>query len=84
MKLSKDQKEQLKSLTNHPGFWVWEMIEEDARNLLGQKLLDCDLSNEDHLKLIKENQTYIKARADFLRNIKKHTPEIYNPIDSLL
>jgi len=34
MNLSKEQKEQLKSLAEHPGFKVWERIEEDSRNKL--------------------------------------------------
>ena len=84
MTLNKDQKEQLKSLTEHPGFKVWELIEEDARNRLWQRILSADLSNENELKLIQENQIYVKARQDFFVNIKTSTASIYNPLDKLL
>jgi hypothetical protein len=62
---------------------VLKLIEEEARNNLWQKILEIDLSNPDNLKTLEENQVYVKARADFLHNIKKHTAEIYNPIDGL-
>jgi len=84
LKLSKDQKEALKSLVNHPWFTVVEQLEEEARIELWQWVLSADLTNKDHLKVIKENQTYVKARKDFLQNIKKHTAEIYNPINTIL
>ena len=84
MRLNEDQKEQLRSLVNHPWFRIWEMIEEDARNKLWQKLLEVDLNNSDHLKIIKENQTYVKARKDFMINIKTNMSKIYNPLDKLL
>lgn len=84
MKLSKDNIEALKSLVKHPGFAVVEQLEEQARIKLWQWILDVDLTDEKNLKIIKENQVYTKARADFLQNIKKHTAEIYNPVDVIL
>lgn len=84
MKLSKDNIEALKSLVKHPGFAVVEQLEKDARIQLWQWILDVDLTDEKNLRIIKENQTYTKARSDFLQNIKKHTAEIYNPINAIL
>lgn len=84
MKLKKEEKEYLKSLVEHPWFAVWERIEEEARNRLWQSILNADLSDEKQLNTIRENQIYVKARADFLNNIKTYKTEIYNPIDNLL
>jgi len=77
--LTKDQKESLKSLTNHPGWKVVEMIEEEARIELGNKLMIADLEDTAQLKVLRENQIYAKARKDFMQNIMKNTTEVYIP-----
>jgi hypothetical protein len=80
MQLTKDQKEYLQSLKVHPWFKVLEMIEQDALSELWKYvLLNSDLSNEEHLKVLKTNQIYCKARKDFLQNIENHLTEIYSP-----
>lgn len=77
MKLTTEQVELLKWLTNHPWFTLIEQIEEEASNKLGQSILNADLWNDKHIEKLRENQIYAKARKDFLVNIKKHTMDTY-------
>ena len=79
MKLDKDQKEDLKSLKNHPWFKVLELIEKQAKNDLWELLLKADLTKDDQLEVLKKNQLYMKAREDFLQNIDRHIQESYSP-----
>lgn len=79
MKLSKDQKEELRALKNHPWFKILELIEKEAKNDLWELLLKADLTKEDQLEVLKKNQLYMKAREDFLQNIDRHLQESYSP-----
>lgn len=77
MNLTKQEKEMLQSLTEHPGFAVLQKVEEDAKNRLGRELLKLDWNNKDHIKLLKDNQVYLKAREDFFASIKSASIQIY-------
>ena len=79
MILTTDQLESLKQIKKHPWYKVLELIEETASNNLWNLLLEADLTKEENLKIVKDNQLYIKARRDFLQNIEKHLKEIYTP-----
>jgi hypothetical protein len=46
-------------------------------------MLNVDLSNETHLKILKENQIYSKARKDFIVNIEKQNLEVYENLERL-
>lgn len=84
MKLTKDQKEQLKSLTNHPWWGVLELLVNDAEIKLWKALLSTDLSDKNNLDIIKKNQLFVEARQSFLESVKTNTRDIVNPIDSIL
>ena len=79
MKLTKEQKEDLKALTKHKGFKVLETIEEEQTNKLWQMFLTQDITDEKVQKVIREQQIYAKARKDFLNNAAKHIKETYIP-----
>lgn len=78
--LTKDQKESLKSLVNHPWWDVVEKIEEEARIVLWNQLMEADLDDEKQRNILRENQIYVKARKDFLQNIRNNTTEVYIPV----
>lgn len=73
MKLTQQQLADLKALEQMPWFKVLVEIEKEARIKLWNDFLDMDLSNEDNLKILRENQIYIKARKDFLNTYKRYT-----------
>ena len=75
--LTKDQKDLIKWLTNHPGWIIVKNLEEEAMNKLWKAMLSSDLWNETHLNILRENQIYVKARKDFLQNIENNTLEVY-------
>ena len=75
--MTKDQIDLIKSLTNHPGWTIIKQLEQESMNKLWQSMLKVDLNNEWHLKILRENQIYVKARKDFLENIEKQTLDIY-------
>ena len=75
--MTKDQIELVKSLTKHPWWTILKNLEQEAMNKLWQSMAVADLSNEWHLKLLRENQIYVKARKDFLNNIEKQTLDVY-------
>ncbi len=77
MKLTKDQKELLQSLVKHPWWTIVEQIEIEAGIELWKTMRKADLSNENHLKILRENQIYCKAREDFIQGIKKQTIDVY-------
>jgi len=79
MKITKEEKELLKELKNHPWFKILEKIEDEAINNLWKFLLNSDLNNEKDIEVIKKNQIYVKARRDFMKNIDNHLKEIYTP-----
>jgi len=79
MKLTDKQKEDLTWLTKHPWFKVLELIEEEQKIKLGNKILDVDLDDDKNKDFIKKQQIYIKARRDFLSNVSKHLKETYIP-----
>jgi len=75
--MTQEQKELIQSLVKHPWWTIIKNIEQGSMNKLGQTMLQVDLSNEAHLKTLRENQIYVKARKDFMENIEKQTMEIY-------
>jgi len=84
LKLSKDQKEALKSLVNHPWWDVLELLVEDSEVKLWKALLSTDLTDTKNLDVIKKNQIFVEARRTFINNVKKHSRDVINPIDQLL
>lgn len=56
------------------------MIEEEAKNEFAKLMFKFDMDNAEHIKAIKHNQTYQKARDDLLKNIDSHTREVYTPV----
>lgn len=73
MKLTKEELAQLKEMRESAGFKILERIEEEERQKLWEMLLTADLSDENQMKIIRENQIYVKARQDFLRWVTKRT-----------
>ncbi len=77
--MNKDQLESLKSLLKHPGWAVVEELEERERARLSEKLWTANLDDPQELAIVRSNQIYIKARKDFILNVKANTGEIYTP-----
>lgn len=73
MKLTKEELNQLKEMRESAGWKILERIEEEERRKLWEMLLTADLSDENQMKIIRENQIYVKARQDFLRWVTKRT-----------
>ena len=73
MKLTKQELNQLKEMRESAGWKILERIEEEERQKLWEMLLTADLSDENQMKIIRENQIYTKARRDFLRWVTKRT-----------
>jgi len=77
--LSKDEKEKIKSLTQHPWWEVAKKISEQDLINLGKLIWDSDLDDDNVKKIIKENQTYVKARKDFIESIESNNVDFYVP-----
>lgn len=77
--LTKDNKEALKSLVKHPWWAVVEKLEEEARIELGNKLIRADLLDPEQISILRDNQTYVKARIDFMKMIQDNLGEVYTP-----
>ena len=73
MKLTKEELNQLKEMRESAGWKILERIEEEERRKLWEMLLTADLSDENQMKIIRENQIYVKARQDFLKWVTKRT-----------
>lgn len=76
LQLTKDEKEILKAFKNHEWFRILEKIENEARLIFAENLEVADLDNPAHLKILRDNQIYSKARKDFYSNIDRYTQEI--------
>ena len=77
--LTKDNKEALKSLVKHPWWAVVKTLEEEARIELGNKLIRADLLDPEQISILRDNQTYVKARTDFMKMIQDNLGEVYTP-----
>lgn len=73
MKLTPQQITDLKALETMPWFKVLQEIEQEERVKLWEMMMSWDLSDEAQLKVIRENQIYVKARRDFLNTYKRYT-----------
>ena len=73
MKLTQQQLADLKALEIMPWFKVLQEIEQEERIKLWELMMSWDLNDENQLKVIRENQIYVKARKDFLNTYKRHT-----------
>lgn len=79
MQLTKDEKESLKAIKNHPWYKVLEKIHEEAMTNLWIRLLTkSDLEKPEDIAIIQKNKIYIQARSDFFRDTEKHLREIYS------
>ena len=76
MKLTKDDKEALKSLAKHPGWAVLRKIEEENRILLTNQFLSVDLEEPKNRLMLREHQIYCKARSDFMLLCETNVSEV--------
>lgn len=77
MKLTTEQKAELKQLKNMPWWKVLEAIEKEANDELFWRLATFDIDNEQDRLTIKKWQTYAQARKDFFNNTESHLKEAY-------
>lgn len=77
MKLTEEQKQELKQLKNMPGWKVLLDIEKEANDELYRRLATFDVDNEKDRETIKIWQQYSRARNDFFNNTEKHIREVY-------
>lgn len=77
MKLTEEQKQELKQLKNMPGWKVLLDIEKEANDELYRRLATFDIDNEQDRTTIKVWQQYSRARNDFFQNTEKHIREVY-------
>lgn len=78
MKLTEEQKQELKQLKNMPGWKVLLEIEKEANDELYRRLATFDIDNEQDRTTIKIWQQYSRARNDFFQNTEKHIREVYH------
>lgn len=77
MKLTEEQKAELKQLKNMPGWKVLLEIEKEANDELYRRLATFDIDNEQDRATIKVRQQYSRARNDFFWDTEKHLREVY-------
>lgn len=77
--LTKDQKENLKSLIMHPGWQLVKKLELEAREALWTQFENADITDDKVAKILRENQLYMKARKDFVLAIENQTMDIFAP-----
>lgn len=77
MKLTEEQKAELKQLKNMPGWKVLLEIEKEANDELYRRLATFNIDNEQDRTTIKIWQQYSRARNDFFQNTEKHIREVY-------
>lgn len=78
MKLTQEEKEDLKQITNMRGWKVLEKINDEANTMLFRNLSSLDLDDQKNIDNIKLWQTYWQARRDFFRDTEAHLREVYN------
>lgn len=77
MKLSKEQKEELRQLTKMPWWKVLLEIEKEANNQLYERLATFNVDDEKDRQVIKKWQEYSRARNDFFKNTEQHLRDVY-------
>jgi len=81
--ITKEEKELLKSWRYHPGYQVYQKLVDDKLARLTEKLMgDVDLENPSHLKVLRDNQIYMRALKDSLKIVDTNTNEVYVPKSS--
>lgn len=77
MKLSKEQKEELRQLTKMPWWKVLLEIEKESNNQLYERLATFNVDDEKDRQVIKKWQEYSRARNDFFKNTEQHLRDVY-------
>ena len=72
MQLTEDQRKSLTDLKNSPWYAVLVMIEERELSRLLKWGMFKDLSKDENIKDLQNQQLYARARSDFLLNIESH------------
>lgn len=81
--ITKEEKELLKSWRTHPGYQVYQKLVDEKLARLTEKLMgDVDLENPAHLKVLRDNQIYMRALKDSLKIVDTNTNEVYVPKSS--
>lgn len=76
MQLDKQQKEDLKSLTEHRGFKILELIAEEKRQDLFTQFETLPLWDKEIIQRISGAQNYSKGMRDLLALAKNKTKEV--------
>jgi len=79
MELTKEQTIALKWMRKHPWYKVLLDIQEDIVSRLWKSLLNVNLKDEKTIKILEDNQIYVKAMSTFLKETEKFTQEVYSP-----
>lgn len=81
--ITKEEKELLKSWRSHPGYQVYQkLVDEKLARLTETLMRDVDLENPSHLKVLRDNQIYMRALKDSLKIVDTNTNEVYVPKSS--
>ena len=81
--ITKEEKELLKSWKSHPGYQVYQKLVDDKLARITETLMrDVDLENTSHLKVLRDNQIYMRALKDSLKIVDTNTNEVYVPKSS--
>lgn len=81
--ITKEEKELLKSWKSHPGYQIYKKLVDDKLSRLTEKLMgDVDLDNPAHLKVLRDNQIYMRALKDALQIVETNTNEVFVPKSS--
>ena len=81
MILNKDQKEALKSLTEHRGFKILEEIAEDKRQALFTRFETLALWDKEVMQELSQAQNYNKGMRDLLNTAKAKTQAVISAPD---
>ncbi len=79
--MNKQDKENLKGLTEHAGFKVLEAIVEDKRQSMLSQLETLPLWDAEVIQKLSQTQNYVKGMKDLLTTAKAKTQEVVKAPD---
>ena len=79
MQLTEQEQRDIEEMKNTQWWKILEKIEKEARQLLWERMMKFNVSDEKDIENIKNFQIYAEAREDFFSNIEKLLKKIYIP-----
>ncbi len=76
MKLTADQKQQLKALTQHKWYQILLDLSKEFENTVLQQFKTISLWDEKQLQELNAKQNYLKGMEDFIKTVSWQTQQI--------